>query len=176
MRTLIPRGRWARTMTGIALSAGLLAGAMTTVSSSSAGAIGITHKLAVSPRNTGTAVEGSARMAFTCNDVTGAAVLSVTNVQVIQSDGDTPWSSKSVTLVVGPVAGFGDFNESWDLTQNQTNGLFQLKVKFNMALLDSTWTTDGLCATGSQVGLSADDTTLPLVMANPATSTPVTLT
>jgi hypothetical protein len=97
-----------------------------------AGAVGTTHKLAgcypssyctPTPYTaSGTpAVEKSATMTFQCNDTTGHYKVVFKNVQVIQSDGVTPWSAFKMGVSLN---GFGSWQTIMTLTQNATSGLF----------------------------------------------------
>ena len=70
-----------------------------------------------------TAVEGAAKVSFTCDDVSGAYSIKVTNVQVIEPDHVTQWSTLGVAWSVGS-GGPGHFVA---LKQNTTNGLFSAK-------------------------------------------------
>jgi hypothetical protein len=147
-----------------------------------AGATGTTHRTPVSARNTGADVEGSARVLFRCNDATGTYTLSVTNVQVIQTDGVTPWhrwdfgdgtARPYVTVTLTPPGGAAVsittvgsvplVYELWDgatsspLVQDTTNGLFELKTKGNLADIDASWMEHGLCQPGSEVHVFGDE-------------------
>ena len=157
MSSSIRRRPGIRTLVTVLVSAGMVTGAMTAFSSSPAAAVGTTHRLASSPRSTGFAVEGAARIRFTCNDVTGAAQLVVTNVQLIEADGVTPWQSPNLGFMLEN-ASFTRYllNESTfgsTLSQNTTNGLYGLKLNFNMGDLETVagpqqWKVDAMCATG----------------------------
>src|SRR5262245_40819771 len=87
-RTL--RGRAARLLAVTVLVAGL----GSVANASAAAAVGITHKLTTSnPGNAGGSIETAARVTYTCNDATGNFKFKITNVQVIDPDRITPWST-----------------------------------------------------------------------------------
>ena len=173
-----------RIAVAVVVAGGLLvagASAAQVVTGGAAGAVGTTHRTPASARSTGTDVEGSARASLRCNDATGAYTLSVTNVQVIQTDGVTPWhrwdfgdgtARPYVTVTLTPSGGpavsvttVGSVplvDELWGATssplaQNTTNGLFALKVKGNLADIDANWMEHGLCQPGSEVHVFGDE-------------------
>jgi len=103
-----------------------------------AGAAGTGHHLAVSPRNEGHAVEGSARMSFNCNAATGQFKARLSGIQVIQPDHVLRWSSLTVDAYIGQ-----DTQLVFTLHQNATNGLYEFTTN-DIAL-------PGDCASGNQV-------------------------
>jgi hypothetical protein len=113
------RERFGARLATVALATCLALGTVVTSGSSPAGAVGTIHRLSTSVRSSGNAVEGSARVSFSCNDVTLAYKLKLTNVQVIEADGFTSWADYDVVFLL-----WYPLFRSASLVQNTTNGLF----------------------------------------------------
>jgi len=99
------------------------------MSGSSATAASAIHK-AKGVVNSSAAVEGKAKVSFSCNGASGQWNLQLSNVQVISSDHVSPWSSPIGAFVVTPelVSGIGSNGIAWTTTvklvQDGTSGLF----------------------------------------------------
>ena len=156
MRLNETRHRFSRSVTGIALSLVLLAGTTTVVNVASshdaAGTLGTIHRLAISPLSEGRAIEGAARVTFSCNDITGYYKLAFTGVQPIHWDRVTRWGSLIVFGTVENLAGDHDsVLDRFTLVQNDRNGLFDGSVRGYLAAAAD-------CGTGARFTGGDDDT------------------
>jgi hypothetical protein len=100
----------------------MVVGAIGLSSSTPAGAAGVTHRTSsASTTNLSSATE-KPTLSFSCNDVTGKFTLKVTNVQIIQPDHVTAWSSLRVAWAIAAEVPFTP--KAINLAQNSTNGLY----------------------------------------------------
>jgi hypothetical protein len=76
--------------------------------------------------NASEAVEGSVKVQFACDDASGAYSIAAQNVQVIEADGTTRWTTLGLSWTIEKVVKGVDHTDGGDLllTQNATNGLF----------------------------------------------------
>src|SRR4051812_25230998 len=125
----------------VLLAALVVSGLFFAVTDTPAEALGTWHSLAVSPRASGYAVEGSARATFRCNDVTGQFQFRLRNVQVFLWDGTTRFPSLAVDFRLeqdsfGPnrhVLALGRATLSQNVGKATSNGLFSASVNGVMA-------------------------------------------
>ena len=119
-----------RRVAAVATSAVLVGGgvgAFAVANAATAGAVGVTHKTPSTARSIGAAIEGAARLTFSCNDATGAFKLKLTNVQVIKANGTSRWDDLQVVYLVNGVGA------QPDLAQNTVNGLYGLSISGTLA-------------------------------------------
>lgn len=125
--------------------------------SSTAGAGVSTHEI-TTWGNFGTDVEGAVQGTFRCNSTTGVWKLSLTGIQVIESDGATEWPTLSVSALIGP---FDEDSGNLPIDQDTTDGLFDISyrsVPGGTSVTGANLTNPSVdCATGDQVALLGGD-------------------
>jgi hypothetical protein len=136
------RNRFVALLAGAALTVGAGTAAAVLLPAS-AGASGAVHRQTGMVNNS-SAVEKSARVTFQCNHTTGAYTINFKNVQVIQQDHASRWSTFVVAWnIVLPPGNDFDFGKT-TLVQNSTSGLFNA--------VESGFLTDtAACATGAVI-------------------------
>jgi hypothetical protein len=105
-------------------------------------------------------VEGAAGGTFKCNSTTGVWKLSLTGIQVIESDGTTEWPSLSLSALIGPTP-YTTSVSNLSIKQDMTDGLFEISFKSSAGGPDGgdtnlTNPTED-CATGDQIAIYGGD-------------------
>ncbi len=140
----------------LAGAASLLIGLITLLAivlpdSSNAGA-GLSEHQITAWQSFGVDVEGAVQGMYKCNQDTGVWKLSLSGIQVIESDGATEWPSLSVSILTGP---YSEESGNLPITQDSTDGLFMLSFKSSSG---TNLTNPGAdCATGDQVAVIGGD-------------------
>jgi hypothetical protein len=104
-------------------------------------------------------VEGAAGGKFSCNSTTGVWKLSLTGIQVLESDGTTEWPQLSLNALIGPD---NEFFANLSIKQDTTDGLFEITFKSGPGDPtgggDTNLNNPGAdCATGDQIAIYGGD-------------------
>jgi hypothetical protein len=125
--------------------------------SSIAQAGGAKHKI-TTWSHVGTDVEGAAGGTFSCNSTTGVWKLSLTGIQVIESNGTTEWPSLTIGANIGPDS---EVFSNLSIKQDATDGLFEISFKSSSGGPEggsTNLTNPGVdCATGDEVVIFGGD-------------------
>jgi hypothetical protein len=114
-----------------------------------AGATNTKHN-AVGTINGSPAVENSVRVSFKCDDSSGQWSFKISNVQVINANHTTPWTTFGVTFSYGKMPNLQSHTVS--LTQDLRNGLFDGTASGSDGPLDA------FCVTAASLKVGDADT------------------